>query len=248
MELNPRSTKVNIELVVWMAIVVFALCIVCILLRVKLEGFLDQYESRQVLQKSTLVAELANENFRGRLNSLEAMARHIERRSYGDETFASLNSDIRTFNYGLLSLGDGYFVGDTLAGVTVEQFGCLAEALHGTKTFCYRKGKGLLFAVPVYHNRNIRYILYRLNRERGTDDFFDENCVSEKCYTVVLDSSDNPVIESKRGNWKNDSSWRALDYAKVYERLRLRDQWKGASVVSENVGGELYYFYRAKLG
>ncbi len=29
MELNPRSTKVNIELVVWMTIVVFALCIVC---------------------------------------------------------------------------------------------------------------------------------------------------------------------------------------------------------------------------
>ena len=78
MELNPRSTKVNIELVVWMTIVVFALCIVCILLRVKLESFLDQYEARQVLQKSTLVAELANEKFRVRLNALEGMARHIE--------------------------------------------------------------------------------------------------------------------------------------------------------------------------
>ena len=248
MELNPRSTKVNIELVVWMTIVVFALCIVCILLRVKLESFLDQYEARQVLQKSTLVAELANEKFRVRLNALEGMARHIERHSDLGGGIVGLDLDIKNYNYGLLSLGDGYFEGDSLTGVTMDEFGCLAEALHGAKTFCYRQGKGLLFAVPVYHNRNIRNILYKLYREKGVDDFFDDNCISERCYMVVLDSSDYPVIESKRGNWKNDSGWRELDYTRIYERLNLRDRWTGAMVVSENVGGELYYFYRAKLG
>lgn len=174
MELNPRSTKVNIELVVWMTIVVFALCIVCILLRVKLESFLDQYEARQVLQKSTLVAELANEKFRVRLNALEGMARHIERHSDLGGGIVGLDLDIKNYNYGLLSLGDGYFEGDTLTGVTMDEFGCLAEALHGAKTFCYRQGKGLLFAVPVYHNRNIRNILYKLYREKGVDDFFDD--------------------------------------------------------------------------
>ena len=235
------------ELVVWMAIVVFALCIVCVLLRVKLESFLDQYETRQVLQKSTLVAELANENFRVRLNGLESMARHIERHSDEAGSFIDLASDSKAYSYGLLDFEDGIFIGDTLTGVTVDQFGCLAEALHGSKTFCYRQDKGLLFAVPVFHNRNIRGILYKLYREKAVDDFFDDNCVSERCYMAVLNENNLSVIESKRGAWKNDSCWRALDYAKIYERLDLRGKDVPSAVVSENVDGELYYFYRARL-
>ncbi len=247
MELNPRNTKVNIEMVVWTAVIVFVLCLVCILLRVKLDGFLDQYETRLVLQRSALVAELVNENFRVRLNALESMARHVERNFKDSNEFVTQSSDPRVFSYGLLSFDDGVFVGDTAAGITVDRFGCLAEALHGAKTFCYRNGKGLLFAVPVYHNRNIRSILYKLYREKAVDDFFDESCISEKCYMAILTNDDLSVIESKRGNWKNDSSWRSVDYAKIYSRLNLAGKGISSDVVSESIGEELYYFYRVKL-
>ena len=247
MDLNPKNTKVNIEMVVCTAIIVFALCLVCVLLRVKLDGFLNQYETRQILQKSSLVAELANENFRARLNALESMARHVEGQSEGIEEIVKRSSDGKFYKYGLLSLDGEYFVGDTVEGVTIGEFNCLADALHGKKTFCYQQGKGLLFAVPIYHNRNVHRILYKLYREKGVDDFFDDNCISEKCYMAVLNNDNVPVIESKRGNWKKDSCWRTVDYDKIYERLNQKGKGAFSTVLSENVGGELYYFYRVNL-
>ena len=60
MELTPKNTKIDIRMVVWLATIVFVLCLVCVLLRVKLESLLDDYVSRQVSQQAVLLADLSN--------------------------------------------------------------------------------------------------------------------------------------------------------------------------------------------
>ena len=61
MELTPRTTKINIKMVVWLAAVVFVLCLVCVLLRVKIDALLNVYVTKQVSQQAELIADLTNE-------------------------------------------------------------------------------------------------------------------------------------------------------------------------------------------
>ena len=67
MELAPKSVKINIKMVVWLSIIVFVLCLVGVLLRVKLETLLDSYVSRQVSQQAILIADLSTDKVRMRM-------------------------------------------------------------------------------------------------------------------------------------------------------------------------------------
>ena len=91
MELNPRGTKINIKMVVWLAAIIFVLCLVCVLLRVKLDTLLNVYVSKQVSQQAVLVADLANEKMHMRLNTLSMISRKIEADGSRIEDFLALS-------------------------------------------------------------------------------------------------------------------------------------------------------------
>lgn len=247
MELNPRNTKVNIQLVVWTAIVIFILCMVCILLRIKLEGLLDQHITKQVMQQSELVAKLVDEKFQVRLESMIEMARHFENDPDCMESMIQSASNDHTIRYGALSLDGDMYTKKPAEKVFVEDFPCVAESFRGKKTFCYHQDKGFLFSVPVYHGRNVRYVLYKLYSDRTADGFFNNDCITEKCSMTVLNEDGLPALESKSGSWRNDSIWQTVDYSRIYEKLGHLLNGLRSTVVGEDIGGERYYFFSVNL-
>ena len=138
MELNPRSTKINIKMVVWLAAVIFVLCLVCVLLRVKLDTLLNVYVSKQVSQQAVLIADLANEKLHMRLNSLSMMSRKIEADGSRIEDFLAL-SDLKNENatYGLISLDGTVHTIDSTFVLPDENYRCIMESFRGKQSICY---------------------------------------------------------------------------------------------------------------
>lgn len=247
MDLNPRTPRVNFKLVIWIAIVTFVLCLMCVLLRVKLDGLMDAYAVRQLSRQVSLMAELVNEKIRVRLDALSETAKYIERdfdqMEYIVRSKQEPEEDTRL---GVFSL-EGDLYADSLNAISVQNFRCVMESFRGKPSVCYRQGTGLLISVPIFKGRNVRYVLYKLHYGHSLDGFFNVDCVEDKCFAAVLNDDEEVVLEALKGAWWNDSAWQAQDYDKIYGDLKGDLKKSNVAVRGGDVGGERYYFYRAEL-
>ena len=248
MELNPRSTKINIKMVVWLAAVIFVLCLVCVLLRVKLDTLLNVYVSKQVSQQAVLVADLANEKLHMRLNTLSMISRKIEADGAHIENFLSL-SNLKTENgyYGLISLDGTVHTEDSVFVLPDENFRCIMESFRGKQSICYSEKMGIMLAVPVYNRLNVKFVLYLQYNRIPINDFFDVDCFDKKCFVQIIDNDNRVLIENNTGSWREDSVWKNTDIDKIYGKLR-QDMERGLATSRDIViDNETYYFYMAKL-
>ena len=248
MELNPRSTKINIKMVVWLAAVIFVLCLVCVLLRVKLDTLLNVYVSKQVSQQAVLIADLANEKLHMRLNSLSMMSRKIEADGSRIEDFLAL-SDLKNENatYGLISLDGTVHTIDSTFVLPDENYRCIMESFRGKQSICYSENMGIMLGVPVYNRLNVRFVLYLQYNKIPINDFFDVDCFERKCFAQIIDNDGRVLIQNNTGIWRKDSVWKNTDIEKIYGKLR-QDMDRGLAT-SRNfvIGNETFYFYMAKL-
>lgn len=249
MELTPRSTKINLKLVIWLIAVVFVLCLVCVLLRVKLDTILNVYVSKQVSQQAELIADLANEKLHMRLNALSVISRKIEADGSHVEDFLALSSNLKddNANYGLISLDGTVHTGDSVFVMSDENYRCFIESFRGNQSVCYTEKTGIMLGVPVYNRYNVRFVLYMQYRKIPVNDFFDVDCFEKKCFAQIIDNDDRILIQNNTGSWREDSAWVNTDIAKIYGTLR-QDLERGlATSRSFVIGNETYYFYMAKL-
>lgn len=248
MELNPRSTRINIKMVVWLAAVIFVLCLVCVLLRVKLDTLLNVYVSKQVSQQAILIADLANEKLHMRLNTLSMISRKIEADGARIEDFLSL-SDLQSDNarYGLISLDGTVHTGDSVFVLPDENFRCIMESFRGKQSICYSEKMGIMLAVPVYNRLNVRFVLYLQYNTIPVNNFFDVDCFEKKCFTQIIDNDGRVLIQNNTGSWREDSAWKNTDIDKIYGKLR-QDMERGLATSRDIViDNQTYYFYMTKL-
>ncbi len=249
MELTPKTARINIKMVVWLAAVVFVLCLVCVLLRVKLDALLNVYVTKQVSQQAVLIADLANEKIHIRLNALSMIARKIEADGSRVEDFLAL-SDVKNENssYGLIALDGMVYTGSSQFLLPDETYRCVMESFRGRQSICYSEKMGILLGVPVFHGHNVRFVLYLQYDEIPINDFFDVDCFDKKCFAQVIDNDGRVLIQNNTGKWRQDSVWSDVDVAKIYGKLR-QDMDRGGHATAKNVqiGDDTYYFYMAKL-
>lgn len=249
MELTPRTTRINIKMVVWLAIVVFVLCLVCVLLRVKLDALLNVYVTKQVSQQAELIADLANEKLHMRLNALSMIARKIEADGSHVEDFMAL-SDLKNgkSSYGLVALDGTVYTEKSVFALPDESYRCIMESFRGKQSICYSEKMGIVLGVPVYNRYNVRYVLYVQYNDIPITNFFDVDCFEKKCFAQIIDNDGRVLIQNNTGSWRQDSAWVDFDVDKVYGWLR-QDMDRGGLATSKNVqiGDEVFYFYMAKL-
>lgn len=248
MELTPRNAKINIKMVVWLAAVIFVLCLVCVLLRVKLDTLLNAYVSKQVSQQAVLIADLANEKMHMRLNSLSMISRKIEADGAHIEDFLSLAElKDKSTTYGLISLDGTAHTADSVFTLPDENYRCIMESFRGKQNICYSEKMGIMLSVPVYNHLNVRFVLYLQFNKIPINDFFDVDCFDKKCFIQIIDNDGKVLIQNNTGKWFEDSVWKNTDIDKIYGKLR-QDMDRGLSASRNFVIGEAtYYFYMAKL-
>ena len=248
MELAPKSVKINIKMVVWLSIIVFVLCLVGVLLRVKLETLLDNYVSRQVSQQAILIADLSNEKVRMRLDALSMLSRKFEADGLNLENLRTL-LDIQEEDsrYGLIALDGTVYTVDSVYKLRDEDFRCAMESFRGKPSVCYSEEMNVWLGVPVFNRHNVRYVLFRQFTKTPVNNFFDVDCFDKKCFIQIIDDQGNLLVKNNTGVWSEDSAWVNLDMPKIYGRLQKQMNRGLSTSLNVDVAGEPYYFYMAKL-
>ena len=248
MELTPKNTKIDIRMVVWLATIVFVLCLVCVLLRVKLESLLDDYVSRQVSQQAVLLADLSNEKFRMRLDALSMLSRKIETDNLQPDNFSErLGLQDDDSRYGLIALDGTAYAGDSVYRIADDDFRCVMESFRGKPSICYSEKMNVFLGVPVYNRHNVRFVLYRQFVNLPMTDFFDVDCFEKKCYVHIIDEEGKVLVKNNTGVWSEKPIWRNLDVEKIYGQLYNKMNKGHSASLNVEIAGETYYFYMADL-
>ncbi|MBP3617434.1 MAG: response regulator [Lachnospiraceae bacterium] len=168
--LQSGKSRIFVLLTVFVAVLI----LVGVLMHVKLRALLRGNIERQVAAQVKGVAQVAESELETELKKLETVSGLFESGKVSMSTlFTMLQEENPSSVFGILELD-----GETVQGeaMDVSGFSGVREAFRGNRGVSYQEGTGLLFSVPIYHNGNVKYVLYELMEEDVLPEMVTLSC------------------------------------------------------------------------
>ncbi len=236
--------KRNRKIIFGIGIFIVIFGIVGILMYNKMRTLLNYYVERQTAQQAELLAQTTEKQFAAELRQLTWTADYIQdhetQRQDIVNTFVDNEEGILV---GLLEMDGNAVCGETLDFL---MFDGIRQSFRGEDAVSYSKEKGLLFTVPVYRGRNVRYVLYKLYDEGLLYDKFGLSCYGGSGRTMIMDMQEQIVISG--GDTDEDAVF--FDTVQIYEGyLSMREQLQVLTSTSVHVkaGKENYFLFSAEV-
>lgn len=227
---------------------VLILLLVGVLLRVKFSSLFQNYVEKQVAYQAESYASATGERIVLELKALSALSAGISAdMPHLEKMLASLRDVNGDYNYGIIALNGDVIYTDGSRDIHTSEFRGISESFHGAKRISYFKGKGLMFSVPVYSGKNVKYVLYRLYKDDKVVKNFGVVCYGGKGYATIRDSKDSIVVNSPNDSLGSDLLWGEKGYGAVREKLKSGLNVSIASAISWKVGNTEYYYFVAEL-
>lgn len=170
---------------------VAVLLLVGVLMQIKLRALLRGNIERQVAAQAKVLAQVTENQMESELEKLEYISGMMENKedSMG-VLFEMIKNENRDGAFGILELD-----GETIYGESMNMtgFSCTREAFRGNRAISYKEGTGMLFAVPVYHNGNVKYVLYQFVEEDKLAELFEISFYGGKG-KVLLATMDGDLV------------------------------------------------------
>ncbi len=210
---------------------------------VLLNGTLERTVARQAADMSVI----AQERFDRELSELTLAANHLAMASTEEDTtrlLASLRGTTGGRSVGLLTIR-----GEAIQGAALSRwkYPSLSRAFRGQSVIDYCLGRGLLFAVPVIRNGNVRAVLYRLYDDKGLTDRFTLTDYNPAVRLLILDRLGNLIIPYKNYGESDKEFFNAPEIRQEFWNLReqLDTSRSAASYIERN--GERYFIFASDL-
>ncbi len=183
--------------IIMLAIFIIILFVVGLVMQMKLSSLLQHYTEKQVTQQSKVLADLVDEKFGIELRCLEHISTLIEHDVMNKENILQAFEEMEyDSKMGLLELGGTSVYGETLS---IQSFSGIQDSFRGNSAISYTPEKGLLFTVPVYSNKNVRYVLYRFYEEDVLAEIFGISCYDGAGYVFVTNREMEIIIPTENG-------------------------------------------------
>ena len=240
--------KFGIRPLIGILFFVLLLLLVGVLLRVKFSSLFQNYVEKQVAYQAENYASNAGERLLFELKSLSGLSAGI---SADPENLEKILSTIQEPNgdylYGVIALnGKNIYTSDSTK-IHVSDFKGISESFHGSKFISYSKGKGLMFSVPVYNGKNIKYVLYRIYKDETIVKNFGIVCYGGKGYAVLKDANDSVIVRSPNDSLGNDLLWGEKGFLAIRNKLTSGLNISIATAANTKVDKEEYYYFIAEL-
>ena len=158
---------------------IIVLVTVGILLKFKMNELFIKYVNDQITVQVELLAKVTEEKMNMEFEKMEGAAAFLNAGELGiekvREIMTTLEAEAEGASLGLIKLNGDAIYGKSL---NFSDFSGLQSAFRGNQIISYNKGKGILFALPIYRENNIKYVLYKLYKtdllqERFEVDYHD---------------------------------------------------------------------------
>ncbi len=218
--------------------------VVGILMYNKMRTLLHYYVEQQTAQQARLLAQTTEKQFEAELKQLIWTANYIrdneaERQDIVN-TFVNLEDHV---SVGLLEMNGNAVCGETLDFL---EFDGIRQSFRGEDAVSYSKERGLLFTVPVYHGRNVRYVLYKLYDTSILYDKFGLSCYGGRGSALLMDLQEETIVSV--GSDEEDMF--SLEVPGIYEGyLTMREQLQVLPAISSYIELEegAYFLFSAEV-
>ena len=185
-----RNRKIAAGILVFVAILVVA----GILMHDKMKELLNYYVEQQAVRQGELLAGMTEDQFEEQLRQLQRVADymqyHEEARQDIIDTFVTQNEHVLA---GLLETDGNAVYGEALDFLA---FSGIRQSFRGESAVSYSSERGLLFTVPVYRDKNVRYVLYKLYDVNLLYDQFGISCYEGEGRVLIMDRQEQIIIPS----------------------------------------------------
>ena len=238
MESIPKDTKYNVKTVIVLAAIVAAVCLFCVILRLKLDSLLYNNVSGQVAQRAFVLAQSVNARINVQLDALSSIAHMAE----NDTTkmcdiLTAANYDEGEVSYGIISLDGSIVCGDSSVNVKPSEFSGIVQSFRGKHIASFNSERGILLSVPIYRNGKVRNVLYKLYDNIHARSYFDISCMEGDCYSSIRDQDGHTIVGF-------DSP---IDFSLVENDLKKQMEIYSSSAYRKRINGSVYYFFMADL-
>lgn len=186
---------------IYMGMVMFLLVLglVGILMQFKMRELLNDYTQRQVSMQAGILASQAEQKFQAEFGQLDFIAEYVREQHMGSSGSQSRELEAEDIEYavkyllkpqvsfGLLELDGNAVYGEAL---DFTQFSGIAESFRGKKVVCSSDRQELLFTVPVYSDKNVKYVLYKK---------YEKDLLTEEFGVACYNGTGKTMFASKSG-------------------------------------------------
>lgn len=221
--MNNRKKTVKSNILILIVVFVVLLLAIGIFVYNKIHSQLYTYMEKQAENQISAVAETMNMRMEMEFNELELLAQYYQ--SEGDSFLKRLEdiSNANDFKIGLMTID-----GTALSGKALEfeEFKGIYDSFHGNRAVCFSNDNGLLFTLPIYNGKNIRYVIYKLYDKTVLGEDFASNIYNGSGEMLVINEEANVVIPADDGTTELLSNMKTTldddDVKGMQEALNLR--------------------------
>lgn len=217
-----------------------------ILMQAKLQSLLQDYTEKQVTRNAKVLSELVKEKLDTELQYLEHMSVYMEQQALESEGVLAVFENSREHaRMGLLELGGNAVYGENL---NVKIFSGIQDSFRGYSAVSYSEENGLLFTVPVYSNKNVRYVLYEIYENEVLETAFGMQCYEGKGTAFVTDRDGSIVVPSANKIVGQEFLEMEREMEKAFEIVREKMNISTAAASIYEQQNESFYLFIAEIG
>ena len=150
--------------------------VVGVLFQQRMSELLIHYTENQTKRQAETLAIQAAEKLGAELENLGYIASKIEANPEEMERLMPLVFNEAGLKQGLLAIDGRAVFGDSLSLYTYDG---IQTSVRGEKAITFVQDRGILFTCPVFHGKNIKYVLYRLYPPETIRERFSISCYDD---------------------------------------------------------------------
>ena len=202
MNKKPRRISIKVSLLI-IIIYLVVIGLVCTLLVTRINSEFEHSIISDVNERAKITAVSINEKFLMELDTLAEDAAAFETEEDGAEYINFLNSKTDDgISYGMVRIN-----GEAVAGNAPDftAYPAILAAFRGNPDVNFHTDGNILFATPVYHGQNVKYVMYKMYRCDVLEEKYEVKFGTKNSSVMISDMSGNTVL--RFSDWDKDESF-----------------------------------------
>ncbi|MBE8950598.1 MAG: response regulator [Quinella sp. 3Q1] len=223
--------------------VLFVLILTGFLMKSEVNDLLNATLERMMAKQAADLSIMAEERFAKELAELRLAAKYLETHpeEHTEEKFlALLKTRDKDISVGLVKLDGSAIYGKFLSK---WDFTRSPAAYRGHNVVDYCAGKGLLFAVPVMREGNVKAVIYRIYDESLLTDLFGLSEYNSDAHLLIQERNGQIIIPYKSYGAADKEFLLSGDIQRGFRAIREKlETHRSAAVYNESPAGKFFLF------
>ncbi len=215
---------------------------------IKMMDVLHDYMEQRVRAQTESLTELASLQLSEELEDLENVASYFDNGRVDEPLMeraaGALLGRAGRMSYGILRIDNTPVFGEAL---NAQDLSVIRDVFRGTSTVRYRRGEGVLFAAPIFNNKNIKYVLYEFLSEDALFGGFNESCFNARGQVMMVDRGQEIILPIDGSITEKDEYFRKKDVQEALLGLAKKMETASTAASYYSVDSQESFVYVGRM-